>query len=90
MNHPIFAQQPSGLTPLAADAMKQAVLITFLVGQHSVFVPDADNAMPATVAQRHYFTQLAIPMKGSFNRFSHKPGNVSFGGKSIQHKIAKK
>jgi len=90
MNHLIFAQQPSGFTPLAADAVQQTVLIAFFVRHHPVFVPDADNAMPATVAQRHYFTQLAIPMKGSFNRFSHKPGNVSFGGKSIQHKIAKK
>ena len=83
MNHPIFAQQPSGFTPLAADAVQQAILIAFFVGQNPVFVPDADNAMPATVAQRHYFTQLAIPMKGFFNRFFHKPGNVSFSNKPI-------
>jgi hypothetical protein len=27
--------------------------------------------MPATIAQRHYFTQLAIPVKDFFNRFFH-------------------
>jgi hypothetical protein len=27
--------------------------------------------MSATVAQRHYFTQLAIPMKRFFNRLFH-------------------
>ena len=63
--------------------MQQTVLIEFFAGQNPVFVPDADNAMPATVAQRHYFTQLAIPMKGFFNRFFHKPGNVSFGNELI-------
>jgi hypothetical protein len=83
MNHPIFAKQPSGFTPLAADAVKQAILITFLVGQNPVFVPDTNNAMPATIVQRHYFTQLAIPMKGSFNRLFHKPGNVPFGNEPI-------
>ena len=51
--------------------MKQAILIAFLVGQNPVFVPDTDNAMPATIAQRHYFTQLAIPVKDFFNRFFH-------------------
>jgi hypothetical protein len=83
MNHSIFAQQPSGFTPLATDPVKQAILIAFFVGQNPVFVPDTDNAMPATIAQRHYFTQLAIPVKGLFNRFFHKPGNVSFGNESI-------
>ena len=83
MNHAIFAQQPSGFTPLAADAVQQAILIAFFVGQNPVLVPDADNAMPATVAQRHYFTQLAIPMKGFFNSFFHKPCNVSFSNKPI-------
>jgi hypothetical protein len=63
--------------------VKQTVLIAFFVGQNSVLVPDTDNAMPATVAQRHYFTQFAIPMKGFFNSFFHKPGNVSFSNEPI-------
>jgi hypothetical protein len=46
-------------------------------------VPDTDNTMPAPISQRHYLTQLAISMKGFFNRFFHKPGNVSFGDESI-------
>ena len=50
--------------PLAANAVQQTVLIRFFGGELTVFVPDADNAMPATVAQRHYFTKLAISMKG--------------------------
>ena len=90
MNHPIFAKQPPGLTPLAAHAMKQTILIAFLVGRNPVFVPDTDNTMPAAVAQRDYFTQSAIPMKRSFNRFFHKPGNVSFSNESIFGKIATK
>jgi hypothetical protein len=83
MNHAIFAQQPSGFTPLAADAVQQAVQIAFLVGQNPVLVPDTDNTMPATVAQRHYFTQLAIPMKGFFNQFFSQTGNVSFSNEPI-------
>ena len=83
MNHPIFAQQSPGFIPLAADAVQQAVPIAFLAGQNPVFVPDADNAMPATIAQRHYFTQLAITVKGSFKRLLHNLDNVSFGNEPI-------
>ena len=90
VNHPIFAQQPTGLAPLAADAVQQTILVTLFVDQHTVLVPDADNAMPATVAQRHCFTELAIPMKGFFNRSFHKSENVSFTNKPIKHKNAKK
>ena len=71
LNHSIFAQQSSGFIPLATDAMKQAILIAFFVGQNTVFVPDTDSAMPATVSQRHYLTQSAIPVKGFFNRIFH-------------------
>jgi hypothetical protein len=39
--------------------------------------------MPATVSQRHYLTQSAIPVKCFFNRIFHKPGNVSVGNESI-------
>jgi hypothetical protein len=78
VNHPIFAQQSSGLTPLAADTVKQAILIAFLVGQNTVFVPDTDNAMSATVSQRHYFTQLTIPMKCFFNWLFHNADSISF------------
>jgi hypothetical protein len=90
VNHPVFAQQPTGFAPLAADAVQQTVLIRLFVGQDPVFVPDADNAMPATLAQRHCFTELAIPMKGFFNRLFHKSENVSFTNKPIKHKNAKK
>ena len=83
MNHSIFAQQPSGFTPLAADTVQQAVQIAFFVRQHAVLVPDADYAVPATIAQRHYFTQLAITMEGFFKRLFHKPGNVSFSNEPI-------
>ena len=75
MSHAIFAQQPSGFTPLAADTVQKAVQIAFLVGQNPVLMPDTDNPMPATISQRHYFAQLAIPMKGFFNRFFHKTDN---------------
>ena len=71
VNHLVFAQQTSGFTPLAADAVQQAVQIAFFVGQNTVLVPDADNAMPATGSQRHYLTQSAIPMKRFFNSFFH-------------------
>lgn len=83
VNHSVFAQQPSGFIPLAADSMQQAIQIAFLVRQNTIFVPDANNTMSATVAQRHYFTQLAIPMKGFFNRSFHKPCNVSFSNNPI-------
>ena len=83
VNHPVFTKQSSGFIPLATGAMRQSILIAFLVGQHAVLVPDTDNAMPETIAQRHYFTQLAIPVKGFFNRLFHKPGNVSFGNEPI-------
>lgn len=63
--------------------MQQTILIRLFVGQHTILVPDTDNAMPATIAQRHYFTQLAIPMKGFINRLFHTPANVSFGNKPI-------
>jgi hypothetical protein len=71
MSHAIFAQQPTGFIPLATDAVQQAIQIAFLVRQNPVLVPDADNAMPATVSQRHYLTQSAIPMKRFFNSFFH-------------------
>jgi len=71
VNHPIFAQQSSGFIPLATDAVQQPIQIVFFVGQNTVLVPDADNAMPATVSQRRYLTQLAIPMKRFFNSFFH-------------------
>ena len=90
VNHPIFAQQPTGFAPLAADAVQQTILVRLFVSQHTVLVPHADNAMPATVAQRHYFTELAIPMKGFFNRLFHKAVNVSFTNKPIKYKNAKK
>ena len=90
MNHPVFAQQPTGFAPLAADAVQQTILVRLFVGQNTVLVPNADNAMPATVAQGHYFTKLAIPMKGFFNRLFHKTVNVSFTNKPIKHKNAKK
>ncbi len=90
VNHPVFAQQATGFAPLAAEAVQQTILIRLFVGQDPVFVPDADNAMPATVAQRHYFTELAIPMKGFFNRLFHKSENVSFTNKPIKYKNAKK
>lgn len=46
--------------------------------------------MPLPVAQRHFLTQLAISVKGPFNRFFHKPSNVSFSNNPIGHKLAKK
>jgi hypothetical protein len=76
MSHAIFAQQSSGFIPLAADTVQQAILIAFFVSQHTVFVPDADNAMPATVAQWHHFTKLPITVESFINgllqyAFSH-------------------
>ena len=83
VNHPVFAEQSAGFTPLAADAVQQAVLVGFFGGQHAVLVPDADNAMPATVAQRHYFTELAISIERLFQwTFSHMPQSFLFNSNS--------
>jgi hypothetical protein len=71
MNHPVFAKQPSGFTPLAADAVKQAVLIGFLAGQNSVFMPDANNAMPAAISHGHSLMDRSVSIKGFLNDYSH-------------------
>jgi protein-S-isoprenylcysteine O-methyltransferase Ste14 len=67
VNHAVFAKQFAGFTPLAADAVQQAVLIGFFGLQHAVLVPDTDNAMPATVAQWHHFTKLPITVESFIN-----------------------
>jgi hypothetical protein len=71
MNHPIFAKQPSDFTPLAADAVKQAVLIPFLAGGDPVFMPGANNAMPAAISHGHSFTELSVSIKCFLNDYSH-------------------
>jgi hypothetical protein len=63
VNHFIFAEQTSGFIPLAADAVEQSVLIRFLVGQNPVFVPDADNTVPATISHGHSLAELSISIK---------------------------
>jgi hypothetical protein len=70
-NHPILAEQPTGLPPLAADTMEQAVLIRFFIREDTVFMPNANHAVSAAIAQRHDFTKLAVPMKGFFNDLFH-------------------
>jgi len=78
MSHAIFAQQSSGFIPLAADTVQQAILIAFFVSQHTVFVPDADNAMPATVAQWHHFTKLPITVESFINGLFNMPSVILF------------
>ena len=43
MNHPIFAEPPSGFIPMAADAVKQSVLERFFRGMDAEGMPYADR-----------------------------------------------
>jgi hypothetical protein len=79
MNHPILAKQPSGFTPLAADAVKQAVLIAFLAGQNSVFMPDANNATPAAISRGHSLAELSVSIKCFLNDCAHD-SHIRFNG----------
>jgi hypothetical protein len=83
--HAVFAEQSARFTPLAADAMQQAIGVAFLGGEASVLVPDTGNAMPVTVSERHLFAEQTVSIPGLFNRGSHvrcfalRPLNVNSG-----------
>jgi hypothetical protein len=46
-------------------------LIAFLAGQNSVFMPDANNATPATISHGHSLTELSVSIKCFLNDYAH-------------------
>ncbi len=69
--HSVFAEQSSGLVPLAADPMKRTVLEMFFRSEHAVFVPSADDTMPLAIPQRNFLVELTVPIKASLKRRFH-------------------
>ena len=63
VNHFVLTEEPSRLTPLATEAMKQSVLIWFFGGEHAVLVPGAGDTIPAGVPQGCSLTGLSVSIK---------------------------
>ena len=71
VNHPVFADQSSGFIPMAADAVEQSVFVRFFRGADAIFVPDADNSVPAAIAHGHLLIELTVSIKGFLDRGAH-------------------
>ena len=71
VDHPVFAEPPSGFIPMAADAVKQSVLERFFRGTDAIFVPDADDSVPATIPHGHLLIELSVSIKSFLDRGAH-------------------
>ena len=56
---------------MAADAVKQSVLERFFRGSDAIFVPDADDSVPATIPHGHLLIELTVSIKGFLDRGAH-------------------
>jgi len=63
VHHPVFAKQSPSLIELAADAVRQAVLVRLLRREHSVLVPGTNDPVPVTIPHRYSFTKLSASIK---------------------------
>jgi len=81
VNHAVFAEPPSGFVPMAADSVKQSVLERFLRGMDAIFVPYADDSVPATVPHGHLLIDLSVSIKRFLDLHAHdsqiRLGNIS-------------
>jgi len=66
-----FAEQTSRLIPLAANAVKLAVLVGFFGREHAVLVPGAVDTMPATIPQGKFLAEQSGSIKVSLNGGAH-------------------
>ena len=71
VNHPVFADQSSGIIPMAAEAVEQSVFVRFFRGTDAIFVPDADNSVPVAIAHGHLLIKLTATIKGFLDRGAH-------------------
>jgi hypothetical protein len=71
-NHFVLPKQPARLIPLAANAVRQAVLVGFFGSEHSVLVPSAGNTTPATVSQGDLLAKQPGSIKVSLDGGAHQ------------------
>jgi hypothetical protein len=63
VDQPVFAKPPPRFIPMAADTVKQSVLVRFFRSADAVPVPGADNPVPATISQGRSLAELSISIK---------------------------
>src|SRR5439155_25175125 len=71
VNHSVFAQQAALLVPLAANAVRQPVLVGFFRGEHSVLVPGAMHTVSATISQWDFLAKQPCSIKVSLDNGVH-------------------
>ena len=72
MIHPVLAKQASCFIPLAADTVKQVVLIRFFGGGFAVFVPSANHPLSPLVPEGNSFTELSVSIIILLNGGAHR------------------
>lgn len=71
LTHPIFSEQSSRFIPLAADTVRQSVLVGFFGRELAVPVPGAGDAVPSTVAQGDFLANQPGSIKVSLDSGFH-------------------